>query len=109
MSALALYESMSELSSRMVTAARENDWNTLVSLENQVASLRDRLPANDPSTQLNAAERSRKLSLVKRILADDAEVRRHTEPWMEQVQRFLRSGRRTGPAGGNYGAAANDV
>jgi flagellar protein FliT len=27
--------------------------------------------------------------MIQRILKDDAEVRRHTEPWMEQVRRFL--------------------
>jgi flagellar protein FliT len=31
----------------------------------------------------------RKRELIQRILRDDAEVRRHTEPWMEQVRRFL--------------------
>jgi flagellar protein FliT len=108
MSALALYECMSELSSRMVTAARENNWDMLVSLEQQVASLRDRLPANDAHATLDAGERSRKVALVKRILADDAEIRRHTEPWMEQVQQFL-GARHPGRVTGAYGAAANDV
>ena len=27
--------------------------------------------------------------VIQRILDDDAEIRRHTEPWMEQVRRFL--------------------
>jgi len=27
--------------------------------------------------------------LIKRILADDRKVRSFTEPWMEQVRRFL--------------------
>jgi flagellar protein FliT len=30
-----------------------------------------------------------KRNLIQRILDDDAEVRRHTEPWMERVRHFL--------------------
>ncbi len=86
---LEIYEQMCLLSTRMVEAARANDWDRLIALERAVAELRDELlHAGDGAPESpTAAERRRQLIL--RILEDDAEVRRHTEPWMEKVRHFL--------------------
>lgn len=88
---LAIYESICAVSSQMVDAARENDWDRLVTLERQVAELRHQLQPYD-ELPLSMAEIEHKRNLIQRILDDDAEVRRHTEPWMEQVRRFLGAG-----------------
>jgi flagellar protein FliT len=34
----------------------------------------------------------RKVELIKKIMADDAEIRSHTEPWMKKLRTFLGSG-----------------
>ena len=83
------YETMNRLSAQMVEAAAANDWDRLARLEQEVARLREALQAARVSATLTAEQRSRKFALIMRILANDAEVRRHTEPWMEQVRRFL--------------------
>lgn len=83
-----LYQQMHILSTRMVEAARANDWDQLIDLERNVAALRDALMAEDNET-LAPEEIKLKRNLIQSILQDDAEVRRHTEPWMEQVRRFL--------------------
>lgn len=85
-----LYKEMNALSTLMADAARANDWETLVRLERSVAALRDTLPNNDDS--LSEAELQQKALLIQRILDDDAEIRRHTEPWMDLVCRFLGNG-----------------
>ena len=82
------YEEMRALSARMVEAARAQNWEALVLLEQAVAQLRDTL-ADDDSSALSDEERENKAQLIQRILEDDAEVRRHTEPRMEEVRRFL--------------------
>ncbi|WIM06713.1 MAG: flagellar protein FliT [Candidatus Nitricoxidivorans perseverans] len=87
-SQIELYEEMSALSARMVEAAQCNDWERLVALEHSVAALRDTLMAEDGAS-LSDDEIGLKRALIQRILDDDAEVRRHTEPWMEQVRQFL--------------------
>ena len=86
-----IYEQIGVLSARMVDAARANDWDHLVMLEHDVRQLREQLTDN---TELDPApvDIERKRSLIQQILDDDAEVRRHTEPWMEQVRRFLGAG-----------------
>ena len=92
-SQIELYEEMSLLSSRMVVAARASAWDSLTELEQRVAALRDGLLA--AAEDGNAADTApdsdvaRKHSLIQRILEDDAEVRRHTEPWMEHLCHLL--------------------
>lgn len=93
MSALELYETMSDLSGRMVEAARQSDWDRLVALEQDVAHLRDTMDLDrSTATRLTPDERARKVHLIHRILANDAEVRSYTEPWMESVRQFLGAG-----------------
>lgn len=84
-----LYEKISTLSQRMVDAAQANNWDRLVALERRVAALRNELIASDASLALSTPELLHKQSLIQQILEDDAEIRRHTEPWMERVRHFL--------------------
>ncbi len=84
-----IYEQMSALSARMVEAARANDWDQLIDLEQSVASLRKSLMSEADNAAPTALDTAKKRTLIQRILQDDAEVRRHTEPWMEEVRRFL--------------------
>ena len=89
---IALYQEMSTLSCRMVEAARANDWDSLITLEHSVAVLRNSLLNDCDNGDLDSGELKLKTQLIQRILADDAEVRRHTEPWMEHVRKFLGGG-----------------
>ncbi|NJD33783.1 MAG: flagellar protein FliT [Betaproteobacteria bacterium] len=78
---------MNLLSSRMAAAARASDWEQLIELEQGIRTLRDALLAT--SDDAATTDLARKHSLIQRILDDDAEVRRHTEPWMERIFCFL--------------------
>ncbi len=106
-SQIEMYQDMSALSTRMVEAARANDWDRLIDLERSVAALRDGLMAVDDSS-LSQQDVSLKAALIRRVLEDDAEVRRHTEPWMEQVRRFLGDGMRRLDIEKAYAAGAGD-
>jgi flagellar protein FliT len=86
-----LYEEISTLSQRMVDAAQANNWDRLLELESRVAELRNKLIASDASLALSTHEIMHKQGLIQQILEDDAEIRRHTEPWMERVRQFLGS------------------
>jgi flagellar protein FliT len=101
---LEIYEQMCALSTRMVEAARANDWERLIDLERSVASLRKTLLTESENGAGNPQESERKRELIQRILRDDAEVRRHTEPWMEQVRRFLTGNLRKQQIDQAYGA-----
>lgn len=94
MNPLFLYESMGALSAQMAEAAHACDWDRLVALERDCAGLARRLEAEGEAAPLTENEREQKIALIRRIFADDAEVRRHTESWMEQVKPFLGAGTR---------------
>ena len=89
---LELYEEIRSLSTDMVGAARSSDWERLIELERRVCALREELAASsgqEADVAASMSELDRKHRLIQLILDDDAEVRRHTEPWMEQVRQFL--------------------
>jgi flagellar protein FliT len=95
---------MSALSAQMAEAAAACDWDRLVALEQDCAGLAHHLEANGEPIPLSETERALKRDLIRRILADDAEVRRHAEPWMEQVRQFLGGGARERTVRRAYGA-----
>ena len=101
------YEEIGALSARMVEAARAQDCERLVALEKSVAALRDALLAEDDNADIMQAERSIKAALIQRILDDDAEIRRHTEPWMEHVRDYLSAANRRRRVEDAYRAGAN--
>lgn len=89
MSELHYFETMSNISGDMVQAAASGDWDRLVELERNIAELRAALAAAEGDANLSEDERARKVALIKQILADDRAVRGYTEPWMEQIRRYL--------------------
>ena len=102
-SQIELYEEISALSTRMVAAAQSGDWDNLIELEQGVAKLRDTLLVTSENLSLQDAERKR--ILIQRILDDDAEIRRHTEPWMEQLRQFLGDASRRKRVERTYGSS----
>lgn len=102
-SQIELYEEISVLSSRMATAAQAHDWDSLIELERCVAALRNTLMSCNDS-EVSATDIERKRTLIQQILQDDAEVRRHTEPWMEHVRQYLGVANRRQQVARAYGA-----
>ncbi len=90
---LSMYESMHAISQKMVVAAEKMDWDLLVSLEKEVASLRNDLMSEDKrSFQKNDSSeesRGKKIFLINTILSDDKTIRSYTTPWMDGVKVFL--------------------
>jgi hypothetical protein len=39
--------------------------------------------------RLGSAEQRRRIELLRAILANDAEVRRRSEPWLQQLERLI--------------------
>lgn len=85
---LSSYEHIVELTSKMVDAARDDDWDGFSLLEDLCAVESKRmLDATIPA--LAGAAYFRKLELLKQVLANDREIRSITEPWMEQVANVM--------------------
>lgn len=103
--AIALYESVADISGKMLAAARNSDWEGLCTLESDCASQVRMLESVESaataenakqgvlSTDLTDATRLRKRTLIEQILADDREIRHLTESWMAQLSSLLNRGR----------------
>ncbi len=84
------YQRLSGIVGQMREAAIGGEWDHLISLEQECHRKVEEIKQRDiiPS---NPDERAQKLALLKKILADDADIRSRTESWMEQLQRIMQS------------------
>lgn len=87
------YESLSVLTGRMREAAMHGEWDHLTVLEKQCSQHVASMRPVDAASKLDEQARLRKIEIIKKILADDAEIRNRTEPWVEQLQRIMHSNR----------------
>src|SRR5665647_769592 len=85
------YEFLSSITAQMRVAATHGLWDQLVELEEQCSRHIEVMKTQDVCIPPNESTRLRKLELIRKILADDAEIRNHTEPWMAQLQRIMHS------------------
>ncbi len=86
-----LYENVASITQQMLTAAREGDWDRLAILETRCSDQVNILKSGEPPLPLTGASRERKVEIIKKILADDREIRNLTQPWMEQLTRLINS------------------
>jgi flagellar protein FliT len=84
---LSMYENIAGLTTRMALAAQAGDWSTLAQLETRC--LLEGAAAATGVPALEGAQRSRKVDLLKQIMANDRAIRKATEPWMAQVERSM--------------------
>jgi len=87
------YESLSALTGQMREAAVQGEWDKLASIEQQCGQQVAAMRPADAAAALDEPARQRKIQLIKKILADDAEIRNRTEVWMGQLQRIMQSNR----------------
>jgi len=104
---IATYERIRSVTGSMLQAARRADWDRLVDLEQacraEVDSLmapEARLPALPPEFQ------ARKTQIILSVLADDAEIRRITEPWMTTLEELIGDTRNKRRLAQSYGTGA---
>lgn len=88
---ISLYEKVAVITNQMLAAAREYDWEQLAALESQCASHVETLKRDEHVAPLTGVVREQKVRIIKKILADDREIRSITEPWMEQLSVLMRS------------------
>ncbi len=89
--ALWYYESIAAASGRMLHAARGGDWDELVEQEKACARLIEALRASGTERQLSDDSLKRKGAILRKVLAEDAEIRRLTQPWLSRLEQLLHS------------------
>ena len=87
---LGYYETIGRLSRTMVAAAESSDWESLAAAERICGLIIERIEAfGDPVPQLGPREHRRRLAILRDVLEDDAQIRRHTEPSLSRFDRSL--------------------
>ena len=88
---ISIYENVAEITDRMLHAARAGDWDLLTQLEQDCSSQVEVLRDQDTPIPLAAEMRDKKIRIIKKILADDREIRDLTEPWMAQLANIMKN------------------
>lgn len=88
---ISLYETVAIITDQMLVAARNGDWDKLVSLEARCAGHVEVLKAGEPAVPLTGVVRERKVEIIQKILADDRAIRNIVEPWMAELSMKINS------------------
>lgn len=99
-----IYEDMSNLTGQMLAAARSRDWEALVELESKCASHVRTLAEGEGPVTLEGERRDRKITLIRKILADDRAIRDITEPWMAELAALMANARTERKLNNAYGS-----
>jgi flagellar protein FliT len=87
--ALNLYESIAAESRLMLEAARADDWPRVAAHEDRCKSLIRLLRTALRATPMVEHERKQRIELLRSILANDAQMRARSEPWVRQIETLL--------------------
>lgn len=69
----------------MLAAARSRDWKRLSELEAACAEYAVMITVQAAENPLTGHELEKKIASIKKILADDKEIRNLVEPWMVRL------------------------
>jgi flagellar protein FliT len=86
---LSSYEAMAALTTQMVVAAGNSEWDRFMQLEQRCALHVAALKQNDTALAMQGAAREKKVALIKKLLADDRKIRDLTTPWMAQLAALI--------------------
>lgn len=88
---IVIYETVAELTKKMLLAAQQQDWDALAELEANCAQQVATLKLTENALPLPSDMRARKLAIIKSILANDREIRNIVSPWMVRLNSLMNS------------------
>ena len=84
------YEEVARASHSMLDAAYQGDWDQVEALGAQCEALIQNLRQTAPTSSLSHEEQVRRFALLRSILRDDARIRSCSEPWLRNLDQYLR-------------------
>ncbi|MFZ6732526.1 flagellar protein FliT [Undibacterium sp. Ji42W] len=103
---ISLYENVAAITGNMLEAARSGNWELLEQLENDCSSRVQTIRESEIPFDLSADMRDKKVRIIKKILADDKEIRDITEPWMAQLSDLIKNSSTNRKLSNAYGAGS---
>lgn len=86
---MAYYKAIEDSSSKMLDAAKAEDWEQVVRFEGACAVLIEQLRYRAREEELQPEQRQEKARIMQRILRNDAEIRYLTEPRLAQIEQMI--------------------
>ncbi len=78
-----------ETTGKILVAAKNGEWDLLISLGKECKHLTDLLKEKKPEPNLSDELLQEKIEIIHQILEDDDQIRAITEPWMIRLQEIL--------------------
>jgi len=97
--ALSLYEALAQASGAMLVAARADNADQLERLVARCRVLIEQLRSARGARSFSRDDERRRIELLRAILADDAQIRAHGEPWLRELERWVGAARSARPTG----------
>jgi flagellar protein FliT len=85
------YEEIADASRSMLEAAHRGDWGQVKEIEDRCREMIAALKLASARDVLGDREQRRRIALLRSILNDDAQIRVRAEPWLRDLEDFLRS------------------
>lgn len=80
------YKAIEDSSSKMLTAAKAEDWDGVMRFEGVCAVLIEQLRVRGRSEDLDTRSLAEKSKIMLRILNNDAQIRYLAEPWLDRCE-----------------------
>jgi flagellar protein FliT len=93
------YEDIASASRSMLDAAHRGDWATVEQIESRCREMIAALKIAASTDTLSEVEKARRMTLLRTILKDDAQIRLRAEPWLRDLENFLSVSRQTAKYG----------
>ena len=91
-SIIIVYESIADLTSQMLAAARDSDWDRLVEIESHCATYVEKFNECEEYMLLMTGEdRTHQIALIQQILKDNAQIRELVEPNMQALSNIIKN------------------
>jgi flagellar protein FliT len=88
---LQYYELIKRTTGEMLVAAQRGDWEELLRKEAVCSEIIEQLKEHTRVNPLRTEERDKKTAVLRRVLADDAEIRNILSPWLQRVGALLQN------------------
>ncbi len=86
---IATYEAIQAITGQMLLAAQNNEWDTLITLEEECKKLTKQLIQNKSEQKLSDELLHKKEKIIRQVLEDDAKIKSITQLWMRKLNDTL--------------------
>ena len=86
-----LYEEIAQITSQMLITAKDKNWVRMQELEISCAVLINKIKSTNENVVPFGPAYQRKIVSIKKIMANDLEIRKMAEPWMAKIDGLMQS------------------